>query len=110
MKNAEVKMDVILLWQVDIAAASDAVVEAVGPATVQFMAGGAAGQYVGCLQSAGAYLLHVRLGMRPLAGWPRVLHVLPAAADPTRSVLFLQSSSNLHPRGKTSTCLSPPAG
>ena len=70
--------------QVDTAAGVDAVVEAVGPATVAFAAGGAPTQRVGTLEAAGAYLLHVRLGGVPVPGWPRVLHVLPAPADSAR--------------------------
>jgi len=73
--------------QAEATAAANAVVEAAGPATVAFSQGASAGQFVGTLEAAGAYLLHVRLGASPLAGWPRVLHVLPAAADPARCPL-----------------------
>lgn len=70
--------------QVEAAEGVDAMVEAVGPATVAFAAGGSPMQHVGMLEAAGAYLLHVRLGGAPVSGWPRVLHVLPAPADPAR--------------------------
>ena len=69
----------------------DAVVEAVGPATVAFAAGGAPTQHVGTLEAAGAYLLHVRLGAAPVLGWPRVLHVLPAPADSARCNFVLSA-------------------
>ena len=77
--------------QVEAKAAADVVVEATGPTTVAFAPGettaaGASGQRSGALTAAGAYLLHVRLGGAPVAGWPRVLHVLPAPADPARCV------------------------
>jgi hypothetical protein len=74
----------VLSHQVEGTAGVDAIVEAVGPATVAFTAGSVPTQRIGTLEAAGTYLLHVRLGSAPVLGWPRVLHVLPAPADPAR--------------------------
>lgn len=81
------KPELYLCLQVESAAGIDAIVEAVGPATVAFAVSGAPTQRVGTLEAAGAYLLHVRLGAAPVLGWPRVLHVLPTPADPARCML-----------------------
>lgn len=70
--------------QVEGSSAIDAVVEAAGPTTVTFAPGRASTQRTGVLEAAGAYLLHATLGGAPVSGWPRVLHVLPAPADPAR--------------------------
>ena len=61
------------------------VVEAVGPRSVSFQALAAAPGVLGAsLTVAGAYLLHVRLAGTPVAGWPRMLHVLAAESEASR--------------------------
>jgi hypothetical protein len=42
----------------------------------------------GSLNAAGSYLLSAKVGDEPLAGYPRILQVVPGATDPRRCVLF----------------------
>ena len=44
----------------------------------------APGSFTACLTSAGAYLVHARLGSAPLAGWPRVVHIAAGPSDASR--------------------------
>ena len=42
----------------------------------------------GVLNAAGSYLLSAKVGDEPLAGYPRILQIVPGATDPRRCVLF----------------------
>ena len=42
----------------------------------------------GALTAAGSYLLAATIGDEPLAGYPRILQIVPGATDPRRCVLF----------------------
>ena len=42
----------------------------------------------GSLNTAGSYLLSAKVGDEPLAGYPRILQIVPGATDPRRCVLF----------------------
>ena len=42
----------------------------------------------GALTAAGSYLLRATIGDEPLAGYPRILQIVPGATDPRRCVLF----------------------
>ena len=49
----------------------------------------------GVLTSAGSYLLSAKVGDEPLAGYPRILQIVPGATDPRRCVLFGEATQGV---------------
>ena len=71
--------------QVGGPAGQNVTLEAIGPQIITFAPlASAPTKHSAVLTAAALYVVHARLASAAVAGWPRVLHVVPAASEPSR--------------------------